>query len=215
MNFEQDDGDITENSDIEQYSITDSLELYRGRLDYESIPDVDELLLQEQLMDDTTFYDDDYDSVAELAEEISEWEAGIITGFPLSFFLRHTTAVATERVRKGASESDLAALRMRMPNDIETTTDCTICTEQFQQKEITELPCHHTYHSECILQWLELNASCPICRRSIRDRNNQPDQREERRQHDLYPDYENPGYLMGIEDMFNISFGSFGDYDSN
>jgi hypothetical protein len=39
-------------------------------------------------MDDTTFYDDD--SVAELAEEISEWEAGIITGFPLSFFLRHT-----------------------------------------------------------------------------------------------------------------------------
>lgn len=52
-------------------------------------------------------------------------------------------------------------------------------------------------------------------RRSIRDRNNQPDQREETRQHDLYPDYENSGYLMGIEDMFNISFGSFGDYDSN
>ncbi|RCH87501.1 hypothetical protein CU097_008551 [Rhizopus azygosporus] len=213
MNFEQDDeGDITENSDIEQYSITDSLELYRDRLEYESISDVDELLLQEQLMDDTTFYDDD--SVAELAEEISEWEAGIITGFPLSFFLRHTTTA--ERVRKGASESDLAALRKRMPNDTESTADCTICTEQFQQKELTELPCYHTYHSECILQWLELNASCPICRRSIRDRSNQPDQqREETRQHDLYPDYENSDYLMGIEDMFNISFGSFGDYDSN
>lgn len=53
-------------------------------------------------------------------------------------------------------------------------------------------------------------------RRSIRDRSNQPDQqREETRQHDLYPDYENSDYLMGIEDMFNISFGSFGDYDSN
>ncbi|CAO3700800.1 hypothetical protein G6F70_002172 [Rhizopus microsporus] len=213
MNLEQDDeGDITENSDIEQYSITDSLDLYRDRLEYESISDVDELLLQEQLMDDTTYYDDD--SVAELAEEISEWEAGIITGFPLSFFLQHTTTA--ERVQKGASESDLAALKKRMPNDTETTADCTICTEQFQQKELTELPCHHTYHSECILQWLELNASCPICRRSIRDRNNQPDQqREEIRQHDLYPDYENSSYLMGIEDMFNISFESFGGYDSN
>ncbi|KAG1042056.1 hypothetical protein G6F43_011976 [Rhizopus delemar] len=102
-------------------------------------------------------------------EALDDWETGAIHSFPLAFFLRHPFTRSTERfdylamiiVRKGATESDIAALRKYRPSDI----------EQFQQDELTELPCEHKYHSDCIAQWLELNASCPICRRPIRQSN--------------------------------------------
>lgn len=45
---------------------------------------------------------------------------------------------------------------------IETNTECAICTERFDDMVITQLPCKHEYHSECIGYWLKLKDSCPI-----------------------------------------------------
>jgi E3 ubiquitin-protein ligase BIG BROTHER-like protein len=41
---------------------------------------------------------------------------------------------------------------------------CVICRVEFEQGEsLIALPCKHSYHSECINQWLQLNKVCPMC----------------------------------------------------
>nr|XP_011464345.1 PREDICTED: E3 ubiquitin-protein ligase RING1-like [Fragaria vesca subsp. vesca] len=42
---------------------------------------------------------------------------------------------------------------------------CVICMEDFKAGvEATCLPCQHFYHGDCVVQWLEINHQCPLCR---------------------------------------------------
>jgi len=51
---------------------------------------------------------------------------------------------------------------------IESGLDCTVCQEVFTETEpVKMLPCKHYFHSDCILPWLDLHNSCPVCRLSI------------------------------------------------
>ncbi|XP_049414767.1 E3 ubiquitin-protein ligase RING1-like [Solanum stenotomum] len=44
---------------------------------------------------------------------------------------------------------------------------CMICLGKLLTKDIVELtrmPCKHMFHGDCIIQWLEKNHVCPLCR---------------------------------------------------
>ncbi|XP_071695979.1 uncharacterized protein [Rutidosis leptorrhynchoides] len=42
---------------------------------------------------------------------------------------------------------------------------CAVCKDEIKMDEkVTQLPCRHHYHGECIVPWLGIRNTCPVCR---------------------------------------------------
>ncbi|KAL1828991.1 hypothetical protein ACET3Z_007403 [Daucus carota] len=96
--------------------------------------------------------------------------------------------------QEGASDADIGALqkyRFQMSNEkagsgrlipLPTSSDllatertvlredaeCCICLSPYEDgTEIHSLPCNHFFHSSCVVKWLKMNATCPLCKYNI------------------------------------------------
>ncbi|KAK8470633.1 hypothetical protein PHAVU_003G019100 [Phaseolus vulgaris] len=68
------------------------------------------------------------------------------------------------------SSAYLATERILLPEDAE----CCICLCSYEDgAELHALPCNHHFHSSCIVKWLKMNATCPLCKYNILKGNEQ------------------------------------------
>ncbi|KAF4551951.1 Ring finger domain-containing protein 6 [Elsinoe fawcettii] len=50
----------------------------------------------------------------------------------------------------------------------EGKAECSICMDEVKLgDQVTELPCHHWFHGECVKAWLSEHDTCPHCRQGI------------------------------------------------
>lgn len=53
-------------------------------------------------------------------------------------------------------------------NHTAVNTSCSVCWENFEiGQTVSRLECSHVFHAACIAPWLQLHATCPICRHSL------------------------------------------------
>lgn len=68
------------------------------------------------------------------------------------------------------SSAYLANERVLLSEDAE----CCICLTPYEDgTELHTLPCNHHFHSACIVKWLKMNATCPLCKYDILKGNDQ------------------------------------------
>ncbi|GMQ11818.1 hypothetical protein CsSME_00054300 [Camellia sinensis var. sinensis] len=67
-----------------------------------------------------------------------------------------------------ASKSAVEALpEIKVTYDLlsSDSSQCAVCKDTFELgEEAKQMPCKHIYHSDCIVPWLDLHNSCPVCR---------------------------------------------------
>ncbi|RWS18027.1 E3 ubiquitin-protein ligase RNF115-like isoform X1 [Dinothrombium tinctorium] len=66
-------------------------------------------------------------------------------------------------------------------DQVDKNLQCTVCMEDYKLAEdVKKLPCTHVYHHECIVPWLEMHGTCPICRKLLNTNASQTSQPNDR-----------------------------------
>jgi E3 ubiquitin-protein ligase RNF115/126 len=101
-------------------------------------------------------------------EESSNTSSGVSLG---DYFLGPGLDILLQRLaesdlnRSGTPPAKKEAVAALPTVNIQEVLGCSVCLEDFEMgTEAKEMPCQHKFHSHCILPWLELHSSCPICR---------------------------------------------------
>ncbi|KAL4227807.1 hypothetical protein ACF0H5_013244 [Mactra antiquata] len=51
---------------------------------------------------------------------------------------------------------------------VDNGLQCSVCMEDFNKdEEVKKMPCEHHYHTDCIVPWLKMHGTCPVCRKDL------------------------------------------------
>ncbi|CAI9108202.1 OLC1v1007753C1 [Oldenlandia corymbosa var. corymbosa] len=78
----------------------------------------------------------------------------------------HINRYGTPPAQKDAVEAlPTVNIQHQQQDSSSSPLQCSVCLEDFEiGSEAKQMPCHHCFHSGCIIPWLQLHSSCPVCR---------------------------------------------------
>ena len=88
--------------------------------------------------------------------------------------------------------------------------DCTVCQEDYNHGDkLVNLPCNHTYHKDCVTEWLKRHDACPICRKSLNGQDTTQQQQQQQRPQQQRPQQQRQQQSNSNANYFNthIQFG--------
>ncbi|KAL3622392.1 hypothetical protein CASFOL_033803 [Castilleja foliolosa] len=94
----------------------------------------------------------------------------LLTSPYLHRLIHHLTTAAESDPRSNpAPRSSIESLQeVSITTDSDPTLLCPVCKDPFLVNSVSKMmPCKHVYHSDCIVPWLEINNSCPVCRSKL------------------------------------------------
>ncbi|CAF1921109.1 unnamed protein product [Brassica napus] len=137
-----------------------------GHLDDGAISDM-EYMLQ--------YHEINFDSVTEIIDETTNYVACVIptlddvTGTDLDVIVKVTDFNPQDlsRIDLDVYTIDLQSNRREsMPS--EENDICAICHNELGASgDLNTLVCNHSYHHQCILGWIKMNITCPVCRTTL------------------------------------------------
>jgi hypothetical protein len=83
-----------------------------------------------------------------------------IVGQFLTNYMNNSSQLREKLKRCFFSELDEKTLNI---ND-----NCSICFETMKEKKVILTICNHVYHDRCLEEWIESNATCPLCRYDLK-----------------------------------------------
>ncbi|KAF8068112.1 hypothetical protein N665_1151s0007 [Sinapis alba] len=113
----------------------------------------------------TRFIDITSHKVSDIISSLTNYEG---THLRIILYLKDFNPQATHRLDVDVATIDLRNA-MRQPTREEENEMCTICLDNFNGTEVVnslQLQCNHTYHHQCIVEWIRNNLSCPTCRQT-------------------------------------------------
>ncbi|KAF7084177.1 hypothetical protein CFC21_087856 [Triticum aestivum] len=70
-----------------------------------------------------------------------------------------------EFFKRPASRQAVEGLPEMILSEEEATCGCAVCKDVFASgQRVVFLPCKHYFHGDCILPWLAMRSTCPVCR---------------------------------------------------
>ncbi|KAK8804389.1 hypothetical protein WA588_004603 [Blastocystis sp. NMH] len=66
------------------------------------------------------------------------------------------------------THNPLQDMETRSPTEEELASECPICLKSYAASDaLLDLPCSHSFHQSCVLKWMEIDRTCPLCRQSV------------------------------------------------
>lgn len=113
---------------------------------------------------------DNFDPPDAAEDQYDHYDESNYTEYEMFFgqFGDSDAAPAASYGRPPASKIALANLStvvVTVEDGLNNNVVCAVCKDEVVVGELaTRLPCSHGYHGECILPWLDIRNTCPVCR---------------------------------------------------
>ncbi|XP_038890920.1 E3 ubiquitin ligase BIG BROTHER-related [Benincasa hispida] len=81
-------------------------------------------------------------------------------------FVENDNALKGSPPAAKSAVENLPLVELKTENKLtEEVVVCAVCKDKFSMEEkVRKLPCGHYYHDDCILPWLNIRNTCPVCR---------------------------------------------------